>query len=127
MEFSFMLQIIADIDENTKAVTVKRVIPINTSVENNEYLVHEISDTESKYGILTLGKDAKRMGMTLGTNITIEIEGKMFKKNITTHKSVIGRIDGMTAAFQKKLLSKKTKIEVRYDVEKRILRINHAG
>lgn len=127
MEFNFMLQIIADIDENTKEVTVKKVIPINTSVKKSEYLIHPIGESESKYGILTLGKEAKTIGMTIGTNIAIEIDGKMFKESIMTHKSVIGRIDGITAAYSEKLLNKGEKIELRYDVEKRILRIVHAG
>ena len=125
MEFNFMLQVIADFNENTKEVTVKKVIPINTSVDNSEYLIHEIGDTESKYGILTMGKEAKTIGMTIGTSITIEIDGKIFKESIMTHKSVTGRIDGMTAAYSEKLLNSGEKIEVRYDIEKRILRINH--
>ena len=125
MEFNFMLQIIADFNENTKEVTVKKVIPINTSVDNSGYLLHEIGDTESKYGILTLGKEAKTIGMTIGTSITIEIDGKIFRDSIMTHKSVAGRIDGMTAAYSEKILNGGEKIEVRYDIEKRILRINH--
>lgn len=124
MEFNFMLQIIADIDEKTKAVTVKKVIPFNSSVENSEHLSHVIRDTEAKYGILTFGKEAKSIGMTIGTNITIEIDGKFFKETMT-HKSVTGRIDGMTAAYSKGLLKNGEKIEVRYDMEGRILRINH--
>jgi len=124
MEFNFMLQIIADMDENTKEVTVKKVIPINTSVDYSEPLLHEINNTESKYGILTLGKAAKTIGMTIGTNISIEINGQIFKENVMTHKSVTGRIDGMTVAYSEKLLNKGDKIEVRYDVAKRILRIN---
>ena len=124
MEFNFMLQIIADIDEKTKAVTVKKVIPFNSSVENSEHLSHVIRDTEAKYGILTFGKEAKSIGMTIGTNITIEIDGKFFKETMT-HKSVTGRIDGMTAAYSEGLLKNGEKIEVRYDMEGRILRINH--
>ncbi len=124
MEFNFMLQIIADIDEKTKAVTVKKVIPFNSSVENSEHLSHVIRDTEAKYGILTFGKEAKSIGMTIGTNITIEIDGKFFKETMT-HKSVTGRIDGMTAAYSEGLLKNGEKIEVRYDMEGRILRMNH--
>ena len=127
MELNFMLQIIADYDENTKEVTVKKVIPINTSVDNNKSLLHEIGDTESKYGILTLGKEAKTIGMTIGTGIAIEIDGKIFKDSIMTHKSVVGRIDGMTAAYSEKILNRGDKIEVRYDIENRILRISHVG
>ena len=124
MEFNFVLQIIADIDEKTKAVTVKKVIPFNSSVENSEHLSHVIRDTEAKYGILTFGKEAKSIGMTIGTNITIEIDGKFFKETMT-HKSVTGRIDGMTAAYSEGLLKNGEKIEVRYDMEGRILRMNH--
>ncbi|MBQ6696284.1 MAG: hypothetical protein IJN16_06230 [Lachnospiraceae bacterium] len=124
MEFNFMLQIIADIDEKTKAVTVKKVILFNSSVENSEHLSHVIRDTEAKYGILTFGKEAKSIGMTIGTNITIEIDGKFFKETMT-HKSVTGRIDGMTAAYSEGLLKNGEKIEVRYDMEGRILRMNH--
>ena len=124
MEFNFMLQIIADIDENTKGVTVKKVIPINTSADDSEYLLHEIGTTEAKYGILTLGKEARKLSMTIGTKISIEINGKVFKESIMTHKSVTGRIDGMTAAYTEKLLNVGEKIEVRYDAAKRILRIN---
>ena len=124
MEFNFMLQIIADIDEKTKAVTVKKVIPFNSSVENSEHLSHVIRDTEAKYGIITFGKEDKSIGMTIGTNITIEIDGKFFKETMT-HKSVTGRIDGMTAAYSEGLLKNGEKIEVRYDMEGRILRMNH--
>ena len=123
-EFNFMLQIIADIDENTKEVTVKKVIPINTSVNNEMFLTRTLSDTEAKYGILTLGKEAKNIGMTVGTNISIMIDGKVFRESITTHKSVVGRIDGMTAAYSEKILNSGDKVEVRYDVTERILRIS---
>ena len=57
--------------------------------------------------------------------VPVLLDGKIFKESIMTHKSVTGRIDRMTAAYSEKLLNSGEKIEVRYDIEKRILRINH--
>lgn len=127
MEFNFLLHLVADLDEKTNEVTIKKVIPINTSVDNNnEFLKHIITKSEAKYGILTLGKDAKKIGITTNTFIKIvKIDENVVKKDIKTHKTITGRLDGLTDLYSNHLLSECDNIEVTFDIKKSILRINH--
>lgn len=124
MEFNFMLQIIADIDEVTKEVTVKKVIPINTAPKS-ESIEHTITKGQAQYGILTLGKNARSIGMTVGTEIAMEIDGNLLEKRFTTHKTVTGRIDGLTSLYTEGLLKGEETIQVQYNAGNRLLKIQH--
>ena len=120
-----MMQVICDFDERTKEVTVKKLIPINTSAAAAEFIEHRIQGGQAKYGILTLGKNAKKLGMTVGTEIIVEIDGNLMDKRFMTHKAVVGRIDGMTSVYAEGLLADNDLLHVSYDIDGRILRIEH--
>lgn len=79
----------------------------------------------NKFGILTLGDEIGR-NILKEKEISIQVDGKIFKneKPIITHKSVKGRIDGLTLIYKNydKLITG-TKLKVQFYVEDNILKL----
>lgn len=95
-------------------------------VEKNEVVLHTITETQSKFGILTLGaKHGVGKILPISTEIAIKINGENYTdKKIVTHKTVRGRIDGLTDLYSKfpQLVAGK-EISVEYEQNDKILKI----
>ncbi len=75
----------------------------NTGIDQVKVTEHTISETENRYGILTLGAKSEVGGLIpIATEITIEIDGQRFigPRPIITHRSARGRIDGLTQLYR---------------------------
>nr|WP_315104444.1 DUF1413 domain-containing protein [uncultured Catonella sp.] len=96
--FEITLQINAELDVATQEVNIISctVVPINRDKALPKH-THRITNTEHKYKILTLGsKFAKTYGMKLNEQIHIYVNNELYPHPVTTHKSTLGRIDGLT-------------------------------
>ncbi|EQC0811976.1 hypothetical protein ACY2EZ_002777 [Listeria innocua] len=75
----------------------------STTEETANVSSHIISESENKYGILTLGAKS-RAGMLIPTSseITIIVNGEEYKpaKPVSSHKHTRGRIDGLTRLYR---------------------------
>lgn len=94
----------------------------------NEWMEHPLSTTQIKFGILTLGsRSSVGKQIPLGESITIQFVADGIiteEKQVTTHKTIKGRIDGLTSLYYKKSnLTHSTKIKVRYIYDDKILQI----
>lgn len=80
----------SDVKLNSKSIVEKKI-----------EIEHKISETQFKFGILTLGarSDIGKL-LPLATEIKIKVNGEYYtNKKISTHKSVRGRIDGLTDMY----------------------------
>ena len=94
----------------------------------NEWMEHHLSSTQIKFGILTLGsRSSVGKQIPLGESITVQFieDGVIIEeKQVTTHKTIKGRIDGLTSLYYKKrTLTDDTKVKIRYNYDDKILQI----
>lgn len=104
--------------------SISKKIEINTK----KTIKHKLTKTQVKFGILTLGS-RNDVGQNIPLGKTIELvvnDDKPIK--ITTHKTIKGRIDGLTKTYSKHPeLVENTEIEVSFDVNNLILTIKTEG
>lgn len=96
-------------------------------VEKNIEIEHKISETQFKFGILTLGaKSSIGKILPLATEVKLKINGEYYtNKKISTHKSVRGRIDGLTDMYScYPELKVGSTIKIEYDTSSKELIIN---
>lgn len=125
------LEIILKVDKGNNINILEgntRVLGVSILEEQN-VLEHVISETENRYGILTLGsKSLVGKSMQKGTTIKINIKGKEFNSTrpIRTHRVTQGRIDGLTQLFRTfpEELGVGKKINVTYDSDNRTISID---
>ena len=93
-------------------------------VDATKTIRHKLTKTQVKFGILTLGS-RNDVGQNIPLGETIELvvnNNEPFK--ITTHKTIRGRIDGLTAVYaEQSELMEGIEIEVGFDLNKLILTI----
>lgn len=125
------LEIILKVDKGNNINIVEgntRVLGVSILEEQN-VLEHVISETENRYGILTLGsKSLVGKSIQKETTIKINIKGKEFNSTrpIRTHRVTQGRIDGLTQLFRAfpEELGVGKKINVTYDSDNRTISID---
>ncbi|EHO53894.1 hypothetical protein HMPREF9099_00565 [Lachnospiraceae bacterium oral taxon 082 str. F0431] len=125
------LEIILKVDKGNSINIVEgntRVLGVSILEEQN-VLEHVISETENRYGILTLGsKSLVGKSIQKETTIKINIKGKEFNSTrpIRTHRVTQGRIDGLTQLFRAfpEELGVGKKINVTYDSDNRTISID---
>lgn len=119
--FDFLLNIKAEFDTETQEINVVSCEPIITHRKIDKH--HVISATEARFGILTLGANFKKThGLPLNHPISLVFEGKTYE-NIKTHKSVSGRIDGLTRFYNESKLDEGIELLVDYDAKLSILKL----
>lgn len=99
-----------------------------TNQQQKNAITHTISQTENHYGIITLGaKKSQLILMPIDKEIELEINDQKFdnSKQISTHKTVKGRVDGLTALYRQysNELSVGSIVTVKYDTNNNILKI----
>lgn len=105
------------------------IVSCNPVIQNpnkpSTAMIHTLSETQIKFGILTLGAKIGK-NIPKEKEISIQVNGKFFKseKPIITHKSVKGRIDGLTSFYKTydKFITG-TKLKVQFDVGDSILKL----
>lgn len=117
-----------DYDKETDQI---RVLSCNPVVQNSTLvspvIQHELTETQVKFGILTLGKKMSAY-LPQGTEIEIYIDGENAigeNKFLKTHSQVKGRIDGLTKMFKKysEKLQPGIELDISYDSAKKRLSI----
>ena len=126
MNLKIDIQLSVDYDEQTKKVNILSCNPVIITPSNEETIqTHIVTETQHKFGILTFGKNGKNIPK--GREIKIEVNEIPFEntKTIVTHKTVTGRIDGLTE-FYKNYPNIKTGTELKYfyDVENDTLKLS---
>ncbi|SHM72160.1 hypothetical protein SAMN05660826_01767 [Caldanaerovirga acetigignens] len=91
--------------------------------KEDETTIHTLTETQVKFGILTLGaKSSVGKVMPLGEEIIIDYYGE--KITAKTHRTVKGRIDGLTRFYlSHPELKPDTKITALFDSEGKVLKI----
>lgn len=117
-----------DIDTKTNSLHSISMIPVLNKIKKNEeeFIIHTITETQNKFGILTLGaKNSIGALIPVQEEIRLIFNGKAYtNKPIITHKTVKGRIDGLTDFYTNTPeLTVGTKLKVKFDYEKKILEL----
>lgn len=120
------LEFVFNIDPENKEVSIDSVRLKSARVhEKDEDIItkHTLTETQVKFGILTLGaKSSVGRMLPLGEEITIDYYGE--KIPAKTHRTVRGRIDGLTKFYSRHPeLMPDTNIVAVYDAEENVLKI----
>lgn len=112
-------------DEVNGTFNVMSCIPIitNNSSALNSNFEHTLTETQTRYGILTLGSKFGNY-MPRGQEVEIEVNGVKYKDTVVTHKTIKGRIDGLTKFYKEfSDLKEGTALDIIYDAESKTLKI----
>lgn len=105
------------------------VVSCNPVIQNpnqsSMIMTHALSETQIKFGILTLGAKIGK-NIPKGKEILIQVNGIPYnsEKPIITHKSVKGRVDGLTGfykTYDRFIVG--TILQVEFDVQNNILNL----
>lgn len=118
------LEIELEYDPESKNVTVISCVPQSDVASPVSYL-HTMTETQVKFGILTLGKKFGKV-IPRGTEICLLLDGVSWG-SVTTHKQVGGRIDGLTSLYKTHPdeFQEGAVLDVTYDVKSRTLNLCH--
>lgn len=118
LEIDVKLEVIFNSENNEfSIVSCKPNISKKLNVDAQKTIKHTLTDTQIKFGILTLGsKNEVGKNIPLGTTIELKVNEEN-PIEITTHKTIRGRIDGLTKTYSKyPELVAGSEIEVSYDL-----------
>ncbi|MDU5107771.1 hypothetical protein [Clostridium sp.] len=93
--------------------------------QSSMIMTHTLSETQIKFGILTLGAKIGK-NIPKGKDILIKVNGNLYssEKQIITHRSVKGRIDGLTAFYKTyDDFIAGTSLQVDFDINNNILNL----
>jgi hypothetical protein len=114
--------------EEFQIISCKPHIYKKEDVDDEEYLIHLLSKTQYNFGILTLGAKSV-VGRQLPPNETVTIkffEGKkeIDERTIRTHKTVKGRLDGLTSFYASNPdINENTEFKIKYISDTKTLEI----
>ena len=102
-------------------------ISVSKIIEKNEVHIQTITNTQKKFGLLTLGaRSVVGKKIPTGEVITLKFNGKEFSgKKITTHKTTKGRVDGLSSLYSEyeNNLKVGSKLEVKFDLKTKVLEL----
>ena len=126
LEINLVLEYDIDNDE-LSLVSSDTKLKSASIIKKKISIEHQISETQYKFGILTLGaKNEIGKVLPLSTEIKIIVNGEYYKnKTIISHKSVRGRIDGLTDMYNcNPELKVGSSVYIIYDPDTKELMIN---
>lgn len=112
--------------EEFKVISCIPKISEKKKIDTTKTIIHEITETQKKFGILTLGsKNAIGEILPKEKSIRIKFNGEEYTdRRVSTHKTTKGRIDGLTSLYAKyPEIQVGTKMEISFDVKTNILDI----
>jgi len=132
IEFCFQLNVRASYNPVSGKVTVLSCTPVEESEQVSKQVPsarfrHELTRTQKNYFILTLGaKFAKAYHFPKAADITVQVNGIPYPSPVRTHKTVSGRIDGLSGLYQTPEFAdtlSQDAVFVTYSEEERVLEI----
>lgn len=97
-------------------------------IKKNNYKIHQLSDTQVNFGIITMGSKGIGELIPLSDKITVKFYRKdklISQKECKTHSKTRGRVDGLTSIYKenKDIINSSTILNLEYDPTYKVLKI----